>query len=91
MVDAVNADTATDSNGQPLLWHEAFEINGNTYTAEVTAHWYAGHGVVAGRYRWTVFFENEHRPIAAQGVRPDVARAQDAAVQWVTDFRAQGE
>lgn len=84
------ADTTaelTADSGHPILWRESYAIGGHTYTGEVTQHWYAGAGDIPGRYRWTVYFENEHRPIAAKGVRSDVAAAARELEHWAAEFR----
>jgi hypothetical protein len=82
-----DVEEVKDGNGQPILWRMSYDIGGHTYTAEVTQHWYAGHGPVSGRYRWTVYFENEYRPIAARGIRGDVFAARRQVDRWVADFR----
>lgn len=82
-----NVEPVRDSSGQKILWREAFEIGGHTYTGEVVHHHYAGHGRVKGRVRWAVRFENEHRPSMAGDVVASVDAAHRAMARWADEFR----
>jgi hypothetical protein len=52
----------------PITWTESRVVNGVTFTAEVQQHSFAGHGPVAGRYRWSIWRESQYRPLMASGV-----------------------
>ena len=77
----------TDVNGQSILWRESFTIGEHPYRAEVTPHWFAGHGRVEGRYRWTVYYENEYEPVVGQGVWGDTFGAKRQFRRWLEDYR----
>ena len=73
-----------DSNGIAILWSSTRKICSFCYSIEVTQHWFQGHGLVAGQWRYTIYFDaNTERPIVHWSIANSVDAAIDKANAWL--------